>query len=138
MPLIKKGGFTSHMKYSKDSKIKLPTNQDIEKYDMLSPMLNSALEEMREYSNKKQDGVLNPLKVKLINRLLTDIKKFLSSEQSTSYLDILDEDTLPQNSDAVLILGQYRAAMDQFRSKYYGLDGYKRRWFTQENPGYPE
>lgn len=126
------------MKHSKGSKIKLPTNQDIEKYDMLLPMLNSTLEEMREFSKKKQDGVLNPLKVKLINRLLTDIKKVLSSEQSASYLDVLDEDTLPQNSDAVLILGQYRAAMDQFRSKYYGQDGYEERWFTQENPGHPE
>ena len=35
------------MKHSKDRKIKLPTNQDTEKYDMLSPMLYSALEEMR-------------------------------------------------------------------------------------------
>ena len=126
------------MKHSKDRKIKLTTNQDTEKYDMLSPMLYSALEEMREFSKKKQDGVLNPLKVKLINRLLTDIKNFLSSEQSIAYLDILDEETLPQNSDAVLILGQYRAAMDQFRSKYYCWDGYEHRWFTQENPGYPE
>lgn len=116
------------------AKESLPKLELVEKYDMLSPMLDSALTEMREFSKKKQDGVLNPLKVKVINRLLTDIKSILSSEACTEYLDILDEDTLPQNSDAVLILGQFRAAMNQFREKYYGYDGSNRRWFTQENP----
>ncbi|MDR3601421.1 MAG: hypothetical protein P4L49_13230 [Desulfosporosinus sp.] len=115
----------------------LPTREMVEKFDMLSPMLDSALSEMREFSKKKQDGVLNPLKVKLINHLLNDIKTTLSSDASTEYLDVLDEETLPQNSDAVLILGQFRAAMDQFRGKYYGYDSEKHdhRWFTQENPG---
>jgi hypothetical protein len=101
---------------------------------MLSPMLNSALDEMKEFSKKKQDGVLNPLKVKLINRLLNDIKSVLSSDDSIMYLDVLDEDTLPQNSDAVLILGQFRAAMNQFKGKHFGYDGSTHRWFTKENP----
>lgn len=115
----------------------LPTREMVEKFNMLSPMLDSALSEMREFSKKKQDGILNPLKVKLINRLLNDIKTSLSSDPSTGYLDVLDEETLPQNSDAVLVLGQFRAAMDQFKSKYYGYDreNHDHRWFTQENPG---
>ena len=100
----------------------LPTLKTVEKFNMLLPMINSALSEMREFSKKKQDGILNPLKVKLINRLLNDIKSVLSSDASTDYLDTLDEDTLPQNSDAVLILGQYKAAMQQFSEKYYGWD----------------
>lgn len=113
----------------------LPTLKTVEKFNMLLPMINSALSEMREFSKKKQDGILNPLKVKLINRLLNDIKSVLSSDASTDYLDTLDEDTLPQNSDAVLILGQYKAAMQQFSEKYYGWDEKKHehRWFTKEN-----
>lgn len=122
------------MPNSKIQNNSLPSNEFTEKFEMLSPMLDSALSEMREFSKKKQDGVLNPLKVKLINRLLNDIKDILSSDDSIMYLDILDEDTLPQNSDAVLILGQFRAAMNQFKEKYYGYDGLTYRWFTQENP----
>lgn len=113
----------------------LPSKESTEKFEMLSPMLNSALLEMKEFSKKKQDGVLNPLKVKLINRLLNDIKSILSSDDSIMYLDELDGDTLPQNSDAVLILGQFRAALDQFKGKHYGYDGSAYRWFTKENPG---
>lgn len=116
----------------------LPTDAVVARFDMLSPMINSALEEMREFSKKKQDGVLNPLKVKVLNRLLTDIKEVLSADPSTEYLDLLDDESLPQNSDAVLILGQFRAAMDQFSNKYYGYHdgvGSSRRWLTVEKPG---
>lgn len=112
----------------------LPTAEVVANHEMLSPMLDSALLEMREFSKKKQDGVLNPLKVKLLNRLLSDIKEILSSDPSTQYLDILDDESLPQNSDAVLILGQFKAAMNQFRDKYYGYYDGTHRWLTVEKP----
>lgn len=124
------------MTQNKNPKDILPTNAIATKFDLLSLMLISALNEMREFSKKKQDGVLNPLKVKLINRLLNDIKTILTSESSVQYLELLDEDSLPQNSDVVLILGQYKAAMDQFHNEFYCYDSnlITRRWFTQENP----
>lgn len=118
----------------KKDREELPSLELSEKFDMLSPMLDAALNEMREFSKKKQDGVLNTFKVKIINRLLVEIKILLSCEKSTIYLDTLDEDTLPQNSDAVLILGQFTAAMSQFKNKYYGWDGNEHKWFTKE-PG---
>ena len=115
---------------------KLPTNAEVEKHEMLSPMLNSVSNEMQEMSKKKQDGALNELKVKMINRILDQIKDLLSDEATSQFLDLLDNETLPTNSDAVLILAQYQAAMRQFRDKYFGLDTRKgaRRWFTKENP----
>ncbi len=122
----------------KKGKPQVPTEAVVAKFQMLSPMLDSALKEMGEFSKKKQDGVLNDLKVKVLNRLLRDIRKLLGSDPSTEYLELLAEQTLPQNSDAVLILGQYRAAMDQFEAKHYGYDKAKHveRWFTKENPRY--
>lgn len=113
----------------------LPTQQQTEKFDLLLPLLNSLLAEMREFAKKKQDGVLNPMKVKLINRLLGDIKETLGSDGSIEYLDLLDEDSLPQNSDAVLILGQFQAAMNIFKSTYYGYDSSRGeyKWHTRTN-----
>ena len=124
------------MTQTQKEKSNLPTNAIVEKFDMLSPMLESALIEMREFSKKKQDGIINPLKIKFLNRLLSDIKDILKDDKSFQYLEILDEETLPQNSDAVLILGQFKAAMRQFHDKYYRYDSnlYKDRWFTQERP----
>jgi hypothetical protein len=115
----------------------LPTNLQAAKFDMLYPMTGSMLTEMRELSKKKQDGIVNELKVKMINRILKEIKEILISDPSSQYLDLLDEESLPQNSDAVLILGQFSAAMDQFKSKYFRQDRsnvYLKRWYTQENP----
>jgi hypothetical protein len=127
-----KGGYKGMTKVKNDEN--LPTDEIVRKFEMLSPMLNSALAEMREFSKKKQDGVLNSLKVKIINRLLSDLMDVLSADPSTGYLDLLDDESLPQNSDAVLILGQFRAAMNQFKEKYYGYYGGTHRWITVEYP----
>jgi len=93
-------------------------HEDIEKFKMLNEILLSVFNEMKDFSKKKQDEVLNELKVKKINQLLKDIKDFLSKESSSDYLDLLDGETLPTNSDAVLILSQYRALMHNFHMKY--------------------
>ena len=100
-----------------------PTKDTVARFKMLSPMLSSLLDEVREFSKKKPDGVLNKFKVATLNRTLKDIKDILSSDPSNQYLDLLDEDSLPQNSDAVLVLGQFQAAMSHFKSKYYGNNG---------------
>ena len=55
----------------------------------------------------------------------------LESEISINLLDLLDEDDVPQNSDVVLTLSQYVAAMEQFHSTYHGWSGSKHRWFTE-------
>ncbi len=118
-----------------------PTEEQVAKYNLPSPMLNAALTEMREFSKKKQDGVINQTKIALLNRLLKDIKEVLVNEPTNEYLDLIDEDMVPQNSDAVLILGQYRAALDRFsnhhfKSKSIGLEsdfGFGGHWVTKEH-----
>ena len=117
-----------------------PTRAQVAKYELLSPLLDSALKEMREFSKKKQDGVVNKTKIDLINRIMRDVKELLADEPSNEYLDLLDEDMVPQNGDAVLILGQYRAAMNRFRSRHFkrnetGLGG---KWVTREEAKEPE
>lgn len=113
----------------------LPTKKQTETFDMLQPMLQSFLSEVRELAKKKPDGLLNEVKIKMINRVLKQIKEALETDASIEYLDLLDEETLAQNSDALLILGQYNAAMGQFKEKHHKQDAvsYKRRWFTQED-----
>jgi hypothetical protein len=93
------------------------TESDIADYELVSPMLDSLHREMSELSKKKQDGLLNKLKIRHVNRILEKVKSVLADDPSVEYLEILDEDEMPQNSDAVLILGQWRAAMNQFRAK---------------------
>jgi hypothetical protein len=112
----------------------LPTEQNVTAFDMLHPLVVKLADELRDLSKKKQDGLLNELKVKMVNRLLSQVKEILKSEATSQFLDLLDTETLPSNSDAVLILSQYEGAMSAFKNRYYGWDGASQRWFTQENP----
>jgi ribosome-binding ATPase YchF (GTP1/OBG family) len=114
-----------------------PTDVQTKEYELLYPLLKSILFEVKELSKKKQDETMNKLKVRMINKLLTRIKNnVLNDDPSKEFLDLLDEETLPTNSDAVLIIAQFETAMMQFNNEHYGWDGPTRRWFTKEHPGF--
>jgi hypothetical protein len=99
-------------------------------YETVKPLLLAMYEEFKELSKKKPDSVLNISKVKIVNRLLESCRKVLKDEQSIQFLDLIDEDNIPQNSDVVLMLSQYVAAMGEFRSTYYNWNGIEQQWFT--------
>lgn len=123
------------MRRRKDKQV-LPSEEDVEEFEMLSPLLNSVYLEMKEFSKKKPDEHLNTFKLKMINKLLKQVKELLSSQPTVEFLESVDEQTLPTNSDAVLVIGQFRSAMSQFRDKFYVYDDDldEGRWVTQENP----
>jgi hypothetical protein len=103
-----------------------------ELHDSLMPMLGAMFREFQDASKKKADAVLNKKKVVIVNRLLVDIFKIVDAEPTRHYLDLLDEDELPQNGEVVLILGQAVAAMEAFKEKYFRYDSYnhENRWMT--------
>lgn len=109
----------------------LPTDAQVVTFQMLNELADSIYTEMKEFSKKKPDDALNPFKVKNVNRVLTQLKDFLKNEPTVNFLDLLDDETLPTNSDAILIIGQFKASMDNFRNKYTNQ---YRRWKTVENP----
>ena len=67
---------------------------------------------------------MNLKKVKMINRLLGKAKELLKDEPTIEFLDLLNEDELPTNSDAVLIMSQFIAAINKFHSDHYHLNGW--------------
>ncbi len=111
---------------------KKPTNAQVAEFEMLWPMLKTLLDETKELSKKKADNLLNKLKVGMINKVLERLKKLLAADPTIKFLELLDDETLPSNSDAVFILAQYDAAMEQYRDKHYSYDDEENeyRWFT--------
>ena len=97
-------------------------------------MLVAAHREMSELSKKKQDGIVNSLKIRNINRLLTELRKLLAKDPSLEFVELLDEDTLPQNSDVVLLLSQWQAALQQYKQSHSVWDpvDHENRWSTVE------
>jgi len=117
----------------------LPTQDEVKMFDILYPMIKGDLAEIRELSKKKQDEPLNELKVKIINKKLEKAKSILKNEATIEFLDLLNEEKLPTNSDAVLQISQFINALNNFRNKFYvekggldfGLDVPYHEWKTK-------
>lgn len=109
------------------------TQEKADQHDMLYPILLSVFNEIKELSKKKQDAPLNAMKVKMTNRILSKVKAALEDDPTNEFLDLLDEEVFPTNSDAVLIIAQFKAAMDQFKDKHYGWDGSEQIWNIEED-----
>lgn len=98
------------------------TAERVAQYNALMPLLAAMFREFKELAKKKPDGALNKRKVEIVNRLLKNVLAIVEEEPSRPYLDLLDEDDLPQNSDVVLMLSQFEAAMKAFHARYHRLD----------------
>ena len=112
----------------RDQKI---SNEKAKAHDITMPLLQSMYGEFKELSKRKPEAAVSKNKIQIVNRLLERVREVLEDEESLTFLDLLDEDDLPQNSDVTLILSQYVAAMSAFKDRYYGWNGSDRNWFTQ-------
>ena len=99
-------------------------------HDTTMPLLNSMYSEFKELSKKKPDAAVSKYKIATVNRLLERVRLVLQDEESIDFLDLLDEDDVPQMSDVTLILSQYVAAMKEFKDTYHGWNGSDHDWFT--------
>lgn len=110
------------------------TNAIVEIYDASSGIFKSLILEVKELSKKKPEAVMSSEKVKIINRVLDDLLIFLKTEPTGKYLDMLDDEMLPQMSDAVLVMVQFNSALESFQERYRQylgvMGGYY--WITQE------
>ena len=107
-------------------KDKCTTQEYATAYESTITIFQGLIKEVRELSKKKHDATLSKGKVKIINRILNDLIEFLRDEPEGRYLEILSDEDLPQHSDAVLVMVQFEAALNQFRRRYY--DGGSNKW----------
>ena len=91
------------------------TGAKAELHDVTMPLLTAMYSEFKELSKRRPNDAVS-------------VAKILDKEASVEYLDLLDEDNVPLNSDVVLMLSQFVAAMKQFRSTYTSLIGIKQDW----------
>ena len=89
---------------------------------MLFPLLEAVLDELKILSKSKPTDALNSFKAKSINKILEKVKTLLTEEPTNEFLELIDEDMLPTNSDVVLMVVQFKSAMEQFEKLYLRLD----------------
>lgn len=98
------------------------TRDQVEAFEMLSVLLNSMYDEFQELSKKKPQDILKLNKVRVVNRVLNPALALLHNEPTRPFLDLLEEDELPQNSDVILMLSQVQAALGRFESRYHNYN----------------
>lgn len=100
---------------------------DEERFNLLAKLLGGLYAEFSSLAKKQPDALTNAFKTSQVNRVLSPLKQIMASEDSTQYLDLLQEaDDGQANvkgrssySDAVIIMSQYKTACDEFRLKYF-------------------
>ncbi len=100
-------------------------------HDITTPLLNAMFEEFKELAKKKPEAAVSKSKLVIANRLLQRVRETLADEESIEFLDLLNEDDVPQVSDVTLIFSQYVAAMKAFKAKYSGWNGAEQDWFLK-------
>jgi hypothetical protein len=103
---------------------KRPTKAQADQFDTLEPQVKSFHVELSKFS-KSKEMPLSAAKVKMINRVLTQVRDLLADDPVVGLLEPLDDDLVPLYSDGVLILGQYVAAMAEYRNMHWSwTDGW--------------
>jgi hypothetical protein len=112
------------------------TTAKVKAYKSSHLIFDGLIREIRELSKKKSEATLSAGKVKIINRVLKDLCSFLSEEPEGKYLDPLNDDELPQTSDAVLVMVQYESALSGFKSRYFKYRDVASGWAWATEHGY--
>lgn len=90
----------------------------VRQYEALRPLVDGLYADIKNLSAKKQDGALSKQRIVMVNRLLKDVAELLKNEPTAGYLELMDEVSIPKNSDALLVIGQYRSALQHYKDKY--------------------
>lgn len=99
------------------------TQAKVDLFVAARPIFAGLVGEIRELSKKKPDATMSAGKVRLVNRVLEDLLTALADEPTRKYLETLDDDALPQMSDAVLTMVQFESACAAYEDRYCESSG---------------
>ena len=106
-------------------------NEDVQEFEKLEQQLHSFLAEITELSKKRPNDALNKFKLKFINATLSKLNDLLKDDRPFADFKQFDIDDLPSNSDVVVILSQYTAAVHRFRLDNTTDDGDQSTWIVR-------
>ncbi len=105
--------------------------EDVEQFEKLEQQLHSFLTEISELSKKRPNDPLNKFKLKFINATLSKLNGLLKDDRPFTDFAEFDVDDLPSNSDVVVILSQYSAAVHRFRLDNTTDEGSDATWIVR-------
>jgi hypothetical protein len=92
------------------------TEQQIDQFEKLQSQIEGLYTEISALSKKSQNDALNKFKLKFTNQLLTEANTLLDAEyRPFADFSTFDENDMPTNSDAALMLVQYLNCLEKLR-----------------------
>lgn len=96
---------------------------NIDEFEAVEAQLSSAREELLVLVKKSPHDALSAFKLSLVNGLLRRANNLLAAnERPLASFEQFDADALPSNSDVVIVLAQYLAALENLRVKHVVLE----------------
>lgn len=93
------------------------------KFNKIQGQIKSLHDEIGVLSKKKPDDSVNLFKLKFINQILTEANEILDEEYVPLVgFTVFDEDSLPTNSDVVMILAQYLECLSRQWDESFNLN----------------
>lgn len=84
------------------------TQQEVDTFEKIQAQLKGLHTEISVLSKKSQNDALNKFKLKFINQILSEANKLLGTKHKPfNDFDLFDEESMPTNSDAALMITQY-------------------------------
>ena len=107
------------------------TKQEVDKFEKLQAQLAGLHTEISTLSKKSQNDALNKFKLKFVNQILSEANKLLGSNYKPfSDFDLFDENDMPTNSDAAMMLTQYLNCFEKQRADNIKKeDIYPHHWY---------
>lgn len=102
----------------------------VDRFVKLQTQVNEFLLRMAAISGKSPDQVVNRFKVGMLNEQLEIANGILGNEAKPFVgFEKFDDAALPTNSDVVIVLSQYGACLEKWRSDHVAFDDNDREWF---------
>lgn len=93
------------------------TQAEVDTFEKLQAQLEGLHTEISALSKKSQNDALNKFKLKFVNQILSNANQLLGKKYKPFQdFDLFDENDLPTNSDAAMMLTQYLNCLEKLRA----------------------
>ncbi|WP_339793301.1 hypothetical protein [uncultured Imperialibacter sp.] len=92
------------------------TLEEVNNFEKLQSQLQGLHNEISALSKKSHNDALNKFKLKFINQILSECNELLGNDYKPfDDFDLFDENDMPSNSDAAMMLTQYLNCFEKLR-----------------------
>lgn len=107
------------------------TKQEVDTFEKLQAQLDGLHAEISALSKKSQNDALNKFKLKFVNQILNDSNLLLGIKYKPfTDFSLFDENDMPTNSDAAMMLTQYLNCFEKLRAdNIKRADQFPHNWY---------